>query len=148
MILIDAEGLKASRPGRPLFEDVSITLSTGDRLGVVGLNGCGKSTLFRILSGELRPDAGVVRTGRGARIGVLPQLPVLPNGTVRDAVGGGWQGEAMLDKLGMGDMVEADTRELSGGQLKRVALARLLAGEWDGLMLDEPTNQLDLDCYA
>jgi ATP-binding cassette subfamily F protein uup len=131
-----------------LFEDVSITLSTGDRLGVVGLNGCGKSTLFRILSGELRPDAGVVRTGRGARIGVLPQLPVLPNGTVRDAVGGGWQGEAMLDKLGMGDMVEADTRELSGGQLKRVALARLLAGEWDCLILDEPTNHLDLDAIG
>ncbi len=148
MILIDAEGLKASRPGRPLFEDVSITLSTGDRLGVVGLNGCGKSTLFRILSGELRPDAGVVRTGRGARIGVLPQLPVLPNGTVRDAVGGGWQSEAMLDKLGMGDMVEADTRELSGGQLKRVALARLLAGEWDCLILDEPTNHLDLDAIG
>ena len=148
MILIDAEGLKASRPGRPLFEDVSITLSTGDRLGVVGLNGCGKSTLFRILSGELRPDAGVVRTGRGACIGVLPQLPVLPNGTVRDAVGGGWQGEAMLDKLGMGDMIEADTRELSGGQLKRVALARLLAGEWDCLILDEPTNHLDLDAIG
>jgi len=148
MILIDAEGLKASRPGRPLFEDVSITLSTGDRLGVVGLNGCGKSTLFRILSGELQPDAGVVRTGRGARIGVLPQLPVLPNGTVRDAVGGGWQGEAMLDKLGMGDMIEADTRELSGGQLKRVALARLLAGEWDCLILDEPTNHLDLDAIG
>ena len=148
MILIDAEGLKASRPGRPLFEDVSITLSTGDRLGVVGLNGCGKSTLFRILSGELRPDAGVVRTGRGARIGVLPQLPVLPEGTVCDAVGGGWQGEAMLDKLGMGDMAEADTRELSGGQLKRVALARLLAGEWDCLILDEPTNHLDLDAIG
>jgi ATP-binding cassette subfamily F protein uup len=131
-----------------LFEDVSITLSTGDRLGVVGLNGCGKSTLFRILSGELRPDAGVVRTGRGARIGVLPQLPVLPEGTVRDAVGGGWQGEAMLDKLGMGDMAEADTRELSGGQLKRVALARLLAGEWDCLILDEPTNHLDLDAIG
>ena len=117
-------------------------------MGVVGLNGCGKSTLFRILSGELRPDAGVVRTGRGARIGVLPQLPVLPEGTVRDAVGGGWQGEAMLDKLGMGDMVEADTRELSGGQLKRVALARLLAGEWDCLILDEPTNHLDLDAIG
>ncbi len=148
MILIDAEGLKASRPGRSLFEDVSFTLSTGDRVGVVGLNGCGKSTLFRILSGELRPDAGVVRTGRGARIGVLPQLPVLPKGTVRDAVSGGWQGEAMLDKLGMGDMTDADTRELSGGQLKRVALARLLAGEWDCLILDEPTNHLDLDAIG
>jgi ATP-binding cassette subfamily F protein uup len=78
----------------------------------------------------------------------LPQLPVLPEGIVRDAVGGGWQGEAMLDKLGMGDMVEADTRELSGGQLKRVALARLLAGEWDCLILDEPTNHLDLDAIG
>jgi len=148
MILLDAEGLKASRPGRPLFSDVSITLSTGDRLGVVGLNGCGKSTLFRILSGELDSDAGVVRRGRNARIGVLPQIPVLPAGTVRDAVGGGWQGEAMLDKLGMGDMGDADTRELSGGQLKRVALARLLAGEWDCLILDEPTNHLDLDAIG
>ena len=148
MILIDAEGLSASRPGRPLFADVSLTLSTGDRLGVVGLNGCGKSTLFRLLSGENEPEKGVVRRGRGARIGVLPQLPVLPEGTVRDAVGGGWQGEAMLDKLGMGDMSEADTRELSGGQLKRVALARLLAGEWDCLILDEPTNHLDLDAIG
>lgn len=148
MILIDAEGLRASRPGRPLFTDVSITLSTGDRLGVVGLNGCGKSTLFRILSGEIAPDAGVVRRGRNARIGVLPQLPVLPNGTVRDAVGSGWQGEAMLDKLGMGDMGDADTRELSGGQLKRVALAQLLAGDWDCLILDEPTNHLDLDAIG
>ena len=104
--------------------------------------------MFRILSGELAPDAGVVRRGRNARIGVLPQLPVLPNGTVRDAVGGGWQGEAMLDKLGMGDMTEADTRELSGGQLKRVALAQLLAGEWDCLILDEPTNHLDLDAIS
>jgi ATP-binding cassette subfamily F protein uup len=63
-------------------------------------------------------------------------------------VGGGWQGEAMLDKLGMGDMTEADTRELSGGQLKRVALAQLLAGEWDCLILDEPTNHLDLDAIS
>jgi ATP-binding cassette subfamily F protein uup len=131
-----------------LFADVSLTLSTGDRLGVVGLNGCGKSTLFRLLSGENEPEKGVVRRGRGARIGVLPQLPVLPEGTVRDAVGGGWQGEAMLDKLGMGDMSDADTRELSGGQLKRVALARLLAGEWDCLILDEPTNHLDLDAIG
>lgn len=148
MILIDAEGLTASRPGRALFTNVSVTVSTGDRLGVVGLNGCGKSTLLRILSGENEPDAGVVRRGRNARIGVLPQLPVLPPGTVRDAVGGGWQGEAMLDKLGMGAMVEADTRELSGGQAKRVALAQLLAGEWDCLILDEPTNHLDLDAIS
>lgn len=148
MILIDAEGLTASRPGRALFTNVSVTVSTGDRLGVVGLNGCGKSTLLRILAGEIEPDAGVVRRGRNARIGVLPQIPHLRPGTVRDAVGGGWQGEAMLDKLGMGEMVEADTSELSGGQAKRVALAQLLAGEWDCLILDEPTNHLDLDAIS
>ena len=148
MILIDAEGLSASRPGRALFTDVSVTVSTGDRLGVVGLNGCGKSTLLRILSGEQQPEAGVVRRGRGARIGTLPQIPQLAPGSVRDAVGGTWQAEAMLDRLGMGSMAGADTGELSGGQQKRVALAQLLAGEWDCLVLDEPTNHLDLDAIA
>ena len=148
MILIDAEGLTASRPGRALFTNVSVTVSTGDRLGVVGLNGCGKSTLLRLLSGENEPESGVVRRGRNARIGVLPQIPHLPAGTVRDAIGGTWQAEAMLDKLGMGAMADADTRELSGGQQKRVALAPLLAGEWDCLILDEPTNHLDLDAIS
>lgn len=148
MILIDAEGLAASRPGRQLFADVSITVSTGDRVGVVGLNGCGKSTLLRILSGESEPEAGVVRRGRNGRIGVLTQDPVVRSGTVRDAVGEGWQGEAMLDKLGMGAMLDADTSALSGGQRKRVALANLLAHEWDGLILDEPTNHLDLDAIS
>ena len=70
---------------------------------------------------------------------------MLPAGTVRDAVGGGWQGEAMLDRLGMAALLEASTAELSGGQAKRVALATLLCGEHDGLILDEPTNHLDLD---
>jgi ATP-binding cassette subfamily F protein uup len=78
VIVIDAQGLKASRPNRPLFADVSLTLSDGDRVGVVGLNGCGKSTLLRIISGEQEPEAGVVRRGRNARVGVLSQAPVLP----------------------------------------------------------------------
>lgn len=148
MILIDAQGVKASRPNRPLFDDLSITVSDGDRIGVVGLNGCGKSTLLRIISGDLEPDAGVVRKGRGARIGVLPQLPVLPVGTVREAVGHDWQGEAMLDRLGMSGLIDADTTELSGGQKKRVALAALLVSEWEALILDEPTNHLDLDAIS
>ena len=148
MILIDAQGLRASRPNRPLFDDVSLTLSDGDRIGVVGLNGCGKSTLLRIISGELDPEAGVVRRGRGARIGVLAQLPVLPTGSVRDAVGEGWRGEAMLDRLGMSGLLDSPTNELSGGQQKRVALAALLVGEWEALILDEPTNHLDLDAIA
>jgi ABC transport system ATP-binding/permease protein len=145
MILIDAERLAASRPNRPLFADVSVTISDGDRLGVVGLNGSGKSTLLRMLAGELRPESGEVRWGRGARVGFLLQNPLLPSGTVREAVGGEWQGEAMLDRLGMTPLLDAPTDELSGGQAKRAALARLLVGEYEVLILDEPTNHLDLD---
>ena len=148
MILIDAQDLKASRPNRPLFNNISLTLSDGDRIGVVGLNGCGKSTLLRILSGDYSPDSGVVRYGRGARIGMLAQQPVLPRGSVRDAVGQDWRGEAMLDRLGMTGLIDAQTDELSGGQQKRVALAALLVSEWDALILDEPTNHLDLDAIA
>jgi ABC transport system ATP-binding/permease protein len=149
VIVIDAQGLSASRPLRPLFTDVSLTVSTGDRIGVVGLNGCGKSTLLRILAGEWQPESGVVRRGRDARIGYLDQDPVLPVGTVREAVvrdtPNPWQAEAMLDRLGMAALLDAPTDQLSGGQRKRVALAAVLMGEWDGLILDEPTNHLDLD---
>ena len=153
MILIDASGLRASRPNRPLFTDLSLTLRDGDRIGVVGLNGCGKSTLLAMLSGEREPEAGIVRRGRGARIGALAQSPVLPHGQVRAVVCDGmdgqeWQGEAMLDRLGMAGMLDAPTDELSGGQRKRVALAALLAREWDALILDEPTNHLDLDAIS
>jgi ATP-binding cassette subfamily F protein uup len=148
VILIDAQGVAASRPNRPLFADVSLTLSEGDRVGVVGLNGSGKTTLLRIVSGEIEPESGVVRRGRGARVGVLPQLPLLPVGTVRDAVGEGWRGEAMLDRLGMSALLDASTDELSGGQKKRTALAHLLVREWEALILDEPTNHLDLDAIA
>jgi ABC transport system ATP-binding/permease protein len=147
-ILLDAQDLGASRPLRPLFADLSITVSDGDRIGVVGINGSGKSTLLRMLAGELLPEQGVVRRGRGARVGFLSQAPQLPPGTVRDAVGEEWRGEAILDRLGMGDMLDASTGELSGGQAKRVALARLLAREHEVLILDEPTNHLDLDAIG
>ncbi|MEN9505190.1 MAG: hypothetical protein RI958_1116 [Actinomycetota bacterium] len=149
MILIDASGLTATRPNRPLFAGISVTISDGDRLGVVGINGCGKSTLLRMLARDLEPGGGgVVRWGRGVRVGVLGQQPDLPEGTVRDAVGHGWQGEAMLDRLGMGSMLDASTTALSGGQAKRTALARLMAGEHEALILDEPTNHLDLDAVT
>ena len=154
MILIDAEHLSASRPDRPLFSDLSVTVSTGDRLGVVGINGCGKSTLLRMLARTLEPEsiggepAGTVRWGRGARVGVLDQHPRLAAATVREAAGGTWQAEAMLERLGMGRLLDTSTEQLSGGQAKRVALARLLAQEHDALILDEPTNHLDLDAIA
>jgi ATPase subunit of ABC transporter with duplicated ATPase domains len=144
VILIDAQGLKASRPNRPLFDNISLTLSDGDRIGVVGLNGCGKSTLLRILSGDYAPDSGVVRYGRGARIGILAQQPALPSGSVRDAVSADWRGEAMLDRLGMSGLIDAQTNELSGGQQKRLALEALLRGPDEVLMLDEPDNYLDV----
>ena len=154
MILVDAAGVTMTRPGKPLFEDVSVTVASGDRLAVVGLNGTGKSTLLQVLAGSLEPEAGVVRRGRGARVSHLDQDAPLPPGTVRSVAGGGWEGEAVLDRLGMGEALDADVGALSGGQAKRVALARALVqaggpegepGEDDLLILDEPTNHLDRD---
>ena len=144
MILVDLDRATAARPGRPLFTDLSLTIATGDRLGIVGLNGWGKSTLLRILAGTGEPESGSVRRGRDVRVGFLEQEPVLPPGIVRDAVPGGWQGEAALDRLGLGHMLDTDTGTLSGGEAKRVALARVLVAETDLLILDEPTNHLDV----
>src|SRR3954451_5016952 len=148
MILVDLERVAARRPDRPLFEDLSLTVSSGDRLGVVGRNGSGKSTLLRVLSGESNPEEGTVRRGRGVRIGFLGQRPELPAGTVRAAVGSHWEAAAILERLGMGALAESDVATLSGGQAKRVALARVLVEEVDLLVLDEPTNHLDVDAIA
>jgi len=148
VILVDLQQVAASRPGRPLFADLSLTVADGDRLGVIGLNGTGKSTLLRVIAGSDEPESGVVRRGRGARVGFLAQRPDLPPGTVRAAVGDGWEAAAVLDRLGMTPMVDADVATLSGGQAKRVALARLLVDEPDLLVLDEPTNHLDIDAIA
>ncbi len=148
MILLDATDLAVRRPERALFEHLSCTVSGGDRIGVVGINGSGKSTLLRVLAGEIPPEDGVVRRSRDLRIGFLGQDPVLAPGTVREAAGGGWEVEAVLDRLGLGGLLDADTASLSGGQRKRVALARVLVAETDLLILDEPTNHLDIDAIA
>ncbi|MEO5678516.1 MAG: ABC-F family ATP-binding cassette domain-containing protein [Acidimicrobiales bacterium] len=148
MILVDLERVAARRPDRPLFEDLSLTVQTGDRLGVVGRNGTGKSTLLRAVAGAERPEEGSVRQGRDVRVGFLAQRPYLPPGDVRSAVGPHWEAAAILERLGMGGLVEADVATLSGGQAKRVALARVLVDEVDLLVLDEPTNHLDLDAIA
>ncbi len=134
-----------SRPNRPLFSDVSVTVSRGDRLGVVGINGTGKSTLLSVIAGTRRPETGEVRRGRGVTVASLDQVTRLDGGTVRDAVGAGWRGEAALDRLGLGSLLDRGLDELSGGQEKRVALARALVAEADLLVLDEPTNHLDVD---
>lgn len=148
MILVDAERLAARRPDRALFENLSVTVRSGDRLGLVGRNGTGKSTLLRVLAGELRPDSGDVRRGRGARVSFLPQRPSLRSASVLGAVGDGWEAEAILEQLGMGSLLDRPTSTLSGGQAKRVALARALVEECDLLVLDEPTNHLDLEAIA
>ena len=155
-MLLDAAGLAASRPGRPLFADVAVTISSGDRLAVVGLNGSGKTTLLRQLAGLAEPEAGVVRRGRDARVVVLDQQAQLTGATVREAGGQGWEAAAVLDRLGLGDRLDAETTTLSGGEAKRVALARALvevgppgeAGDDVLLILDEPTNHLDIDGVA
>ncbi len=148
MILVDLERVAARRPDRPLFEDLSVTVASGDRLGVVGRNGSGKSTLLRLLAGVDAPEEGAVRRGRQVRVAFLGQHPELPPGTVRAAVGEGWEAAAILDRLGMGEMGDADVSTLSGGQAKRVALARALVDEVDLLVLDEPTNHLDMEAIA
>ena len=153
VILLDAAGLAASRPGRPLFADISVTIADGDRVGVVGLNGSGKSTLLRQLAGRLEPEAGVVRRGRGARVVMLDQDAPLAGPTIGDVVGTGWDAAAILDRLGLGGRLGDSTATLSGGETKRVALARALLdvgpfGESASdvvLILDEPTNHLDID---
>jgi ABC transport system ATP-binding/permease protein len=147
-LLVDLQQVAVRRVDRVLFEGLSLTVSDGDRIGVVGINGTGKSTLLRIVAGADQPEEGQVRRGRGSRVGFLEQVPELPPGTVGSAVGEGWEAEAALERLGMGSAVDADVRSLSGGQRKRVALARVLAHPAELLVLDEPTNHLDLGAVA
>lgn len=145
MILVDAAGVSASRPERPLFRDLDLTLASGDRLGVVGVNGAGKSTLLGILAGGDEPETGTVRRGRGVRVAALDQRAEPGPGRVAEAVGAGWRGEAVLDRLGLGACLAADVETLSVGQRKRAALAKTLVAPADLLVLDEPTNHLDID---
>ena len=143
-VLVDLEQVGVRLVDRVLFGGLNLTVTDGDRLGVVGTNGTGKSTLLRLIAGADPPTEGAVRTGRGTRIGFLEQVPHLPAGTVGEAVGDGWEAEAALDRLGMAASAGADVSTLSGGQAKRVALARVLARPAELLVLDEPTNHLDL----
>ncbi|WP_420452642.1 ABC-F family ATP-binding cassette domain-containing protein [Ilumatobacter sp.] len=156
MICVDASGVRVEQPDKVLFDDLDLTISRGDRIAVVGVNGSGKTTLLRVLTGALAPDAGVVRFGRGARITMLEQDPVLPAGTVAEHLGDGWEVASIATSLGVLGLFDRRTDALSGGQAKRVALARVLADNGaaggggivdahDVIVLDEPTNHLDLE---
>jgi energy-coupling factor transporter ATP-binding protein EcfA2 len=112
VILVDAQGIAASRPGKPLFDQLSVTVSSGDRLGVLGVNGCGKSTLLRMLAGTTEPEAGRVLRGRDLVVSVLDQQGALPEGTALAAVeevagDASWEAAAVLDRLGLGGHLDA-----------------------------------------
>ena len=149
MICVDLAGVALAQPDKVLFADLAVTVSTGDRVAVVGVNGSGKTTLLKILTGVLEPDSGDVRFGRGVRIASLEQDPVLPAGTVSEFLGDSWEVAVVATKLGVQPLLDRPTDELSGGQAKRVALAKMLAddehGDHDVVVLDEPTNHLDLE---
>jgi ATP-binding cassette subfamily F protein uup len=147
-ILVDLEAVTCARPGRSLFDHLSVTVADGDRLGIVGINGTGKSTLLRVMAGTQEPESGTVRRGRGTRVELLDQQSALGTGTVREVVGEGWESEASLERLGVGHLVDTPVAQLSGGQAKRVALARALTQASELLILDEPTNHLDLGAIA
>ena len=135
-----------------VLDDVSYGVHQGDKIGIIGINGTGKSTILKIIGGLEEPDEGQVITQNGLRITYLPQMPEFPQGaSVLDYVAEGkwqkdWSTESearnVLNKLGITDH-EEKIDHLSGGQKKRVALARTLVNPCDVLLLDEPTNHLD-----
>jgi ATP-binding cassette subfamily F protein 3 len=140
--------------GRPLFQKLSLTLERGQRLGIMGPNGCGKTTLLRVLLGEEEPDEGTVQRGSLVEFGYYDQhlraldgaKPVIRAVWPHDDAEAGEQ--AMRDLLGRfgltGDQVYQTVDRLSGGERSRAALARLVADGVNVLVLDEPTNHLDL----
>ncbi len=154
MNLVTAEHLTKSYTERLIFDDTGFSIQEGDKIGLIGINGTGKSTLLRMTAGLEAPDEGTIVRGRSLDIRFLSQNPVfLPGETALEAVlrenegrGHVWdlesQAKAMLNRLGIpGCNAVMDT--LSGGQKKRTALAAVLLSTADLLILDEPTNHLD-----
>ena len=153
--LIGGENLHLEYPTKTVFDAVTVGIDEGDRIGIVGRNGDGKSTLMRLLAGRIDPDGGRVTVRSGTTVGMLDQADTLdPNQTVGHAVVGDvpdhvWASDAKVRDVMSGLVSDVDwdsqVSELSGGQRRRVALAGLLAQDWDVIFLDEPTNHLDVD---
>ena len=156
--LLGAEALHLEYPTRVIFDSVTVGIDEGDRIGVVGRNGDGKSTLLGLLSGRIQPDSGRVTRRRGVSIGVLDQGDELdPSLTVGKTIVGEldehvWAGDARVRDVLAGLVSDirwdALVADLSGGQRRRVALATLLVQDLDVLFLDEPTNHLDIEGVA
>ena len=154
MNLVTAEHLTKSYTERLLFDDTDFSINEGDKIGLIGINGTGKSTLLKLVAGLEEPDSGRIVRGRNLDIRYLPQNPVFhPGETVLESVlreNEGhehvWdlesQAKSMLNRLGIPDFNEK-VEHLSGGQKKRAALASVLLSTAELLILDEPTNHLD-----
>ncbi|GAA2903152.1 ABC-F family ATP-binding cassette domain-containing protein [Microbacterium esteraromaticum] len=156
--LLGAEGLHLEFPTRVVFDSVTLGIEEGDRIGIVGRNGDGKSSLLGMLAGRREPDAGRVTVRGGTTIGVLDQADTLDDDlTVGRAVVGDtpeheWAGDAKVRDVIAGLVSDLDwnasVASLSGGQRRRVSLAKLLVGDWDIIALDEPTNHLDVEAIT
>ena len=152
--LLGCDSVSLEFPTKLILKNVTLGVAEGDRIGIVGKNGDGKSSLLSVLAGTLEPDDGRVTHRRDLRVGLLGQRDSLADAdTVHHAVVGDapeyeWASSpevrAVLDGLIADVPWEGLVGELSGGQRRRVDLARLLIGDYDVLMLDEPTNHLDM----
>jgi ATP-binding cassette subfamily F protein uup len=156
--LLNLEHVSKSYGVRPLLSDVSLGVSAGDRIGIVGRNGDGKTTLLEVMTGLEEPDSGRVSRQRGLLVGYLHQGDQLVDShTVREAVLGGrsdheWAAEVrtreIVEVLLAGVALDRSVLGLSGGERRRCALAALLLGDHDLIVLDEPTNHLDVEAVA
>lgn len=153
--LLGAENLHLEFPTRVIFDSITIGVNEGDRIGIVGRNGDGKSTLLSLLSGRLEPDDGRVTVRGGVTIGMLDQTDVLDQEMlVSQAIVGDLEEYVWASNPIIRDVIDGLIQDipwdavigsLSGGQRRRVGLAALLVGDWDCIFLDEPTNHLDVE---
>lgn len=156
--LLGGESLHLEFPTRTIFEGITVGVNEGDRIGIVGRNGDGKSTLLSLLAGRITPDSGKVTVRSGTRIGFLDQSDILDDSlSVGETIVGDtpeyeWASDSKVRDVISGLVSDLDwdasVSSLSGGQRRRVALASLLAGDWDVLFLDEPTNHLDVEAIT
>jgi len=159
--LINLENVSLTYGKGPVLDSVSLGLAQSARIGIVGRNGGGKSSLIRVMSGSEEPNSGRVAQANDIAVGVLKQIDTPdPNSTVRDVVLGDqadheWATNALARDVLTGlfggfaeELLERPMGPLSGGEKRRVALAKLLISELDVLLLDEPTNHLDVEAVT
>lgn len=153
MNILNIEHISKIYGDKVIFEDASFGIHEGDKIGIIGINGTGKTTLLRMAAGIEEPDSGQIVRQNGLRIAYLPQNPEFPRDATVSSYALGksaetdWMVESNLTKLGI-VQYDIPLAQLSGGQRRKVAMAKVLASEFDVLLLDEPTNHLDEEMIA